>query len=126
MKYATVVNCMDGRVQRPVYDYVQKLFSVDVVDTITSPGPVAALAMGTAHRDMAHIDACLQVSLNSHDSTQCAVIAHDFCAGNQVSDDQQKSELKQAVENLRLRYSGFTEIVGLFLELSSGKITRII
>jgi hypothetical protein len=43
-KYATAINCMDGRVQFPVTEWLKYRFSVDYVDRITEPGPVRVLA----------------------------------------------------------------------------------
>ena len=45
-KFATAVNCMDGRVQKPVIEYLQKSFGVDYVDMVTEPGPNKILAEG--------------------------------------------------------------------------------
>ncbi len=43
-KFATLINCMDGRVQLPVSRWIKKNFGVDFVDTITEPGPNGILA----------------------------------------------------------------------------------
>lgn len=39
MSFCTVINCIDGRVQMPVNQYMQQRFKVKYVDTITEPGP---------------------------------------------------------------------------------------
>jgi len=44
MSFFTVINCMDGRVQLPVIEYIQKRFRVDYVDSVTEPGPIKYLA----------------------------------------------------------------------------------
>ncbi len=44
MSFCTVVNCIDGRVQLPVINYLADYFDVDYVDSITEAGPVAILA----------------------------------------------------------------------------------
>ncbi len=46
MRFGTVINCMDGRVQLPVIAYLQKRFNVTYVDTITEAGPNLLLAQG--------------------------------------------------------------------------------
>ena len=43
-KFATAINCMDGRAQEPVIEYMKKSYGVDYVDMITEPGPNRILA----------------------------------------------------------------------------------
>ena len=38
IKFATALNCMDGRVQLPVIRWGKENYSVDVVDAITEAG----------------------------------------------------------------------------------------
>ncbi len=42
--FATAINCMDGRTQEPIINYMKNKFKVDYVDMISEPGPVKALA----------------------------------------------------------------------------------
>ena len=35
--FVTALNCMDGRVQVPVYEYMKNKYNVDYVDVITAP-----------------------------------------------------------------------------------------
>jgi hypothetical protein len=42
--FATAINCMDGRTQEPIINYMKQGFKVDYVDMINEPGPVKALA----------------------------------------------------------------------------------
>jgi len=44
MKFCTVVNCMDGRVQLPVNSFLEERFRADYVDTVTEAGPNSILA----------------------------------------------------------------------------------
>ena len=39
MRFCTAVNCMDGRVQRPVHKYMSSFFMADHVDQVTEVGP---------------------------------------------------------------------------------------
>ena len=66
-RFATAINCIDGRTQRPVSEWIRIQFSVDYVDTITQPGPEAALTRGPASA----IEAMRQnvgVSVQAHQS----------------------------------------------------------
>ena len=44
MRFCTVINCMDGRVQLPVIDRLQDRYKVNYVDSITEAGPVRVLS----------------------------------------------------------------------------------
>jgi len=43
MKFGTVVNCTDGRVQYPVMDYLKKLYDFDFFDAANEAGPLRTL-----------------------------------------------------------------------------------
>jgi hypothetical protein len=38
-RFAAAINCMDGRAQLPVIEWLKRECGVDYVDTITEPGP---------------------------------------------------------------------------------------
>jgi len=42
--FVTAINCMDGRTQEPIINFMKQRFKVDYVDMINEPGPVKALA----------------------------------------------------------------------------------
>ncbi len=44
MVFGTVINCMDGRVQFPVLEYLKHKYEVDLVDSITEAGPLKILS----------------------------------------------------------------------------------
>ena len=43
-KFATAINCIDGRVQTPVAEFIKKSYHIDYVDMITIPGPDRVLS----------------------------------------------------------------------------------
>jgi len=44
MSHYTLLNCMDGRVQRPALDYLTDRFDVDCIDSITESDANGVLA----------------------------------------------------------------------------------
>ena len=91
--FATAINCIDGRVQRPVSDWMRIQYSVDFVDIITHPGPEKALTQGL----QAIIDtmrANVGVSVSAHASKLIAIAAHHGCAGNPVSDEEHQEQVR--------------------------------
>ncbi len=37
-KFGTAINCIDGRTQEPVIDYMKHKYGIDGVDMVTFPG----------------------------------------------------------------------------------------
>ncbi len=115
MTFATVVNCMDGRVQRPVLDWMERRFGARWIDTITEAGPVRPLADDPGSPVVASILARCDVSTGKHGSRAIAVVAHDDCAGNPAPEEIQREQLARAVRFLQRRYPGVT-VVGLWVD----------
>ena len=42
--FACAINCMDGRVQGAVKNYIKENYKIDYVDMVTEPGPNKILA----------------------------------------------------------------------------------
>ncbi len=97
-KFATAINCIDGRVQKPVIEYMQKSFGVDYVDMITEPGPNKILSEGEDTDSIESLKKKVKISLEKHNSQIIAVIAHYDCAGNSASENIQKEHLRKAVK----------------------------
>ena len=112
-EFATVLNCMDGRVQRKVRDYLKASFGARFIDTVTAPGMVKNLAATTGRT--AEILTDSRVSTVRHGSTQIAVAAHADCAGNPIPDAAQKKQLGEAMARLRHEFPD-ADIVALWLD----------
>ena len=99
--FGTVINCMDGRVQLPVIEWVKQKHKVDYVDSITEPGPVRILAEG---KDLIAIESMrrrVHISVSKHGSTVVTLVAHDDCAGNPVSKETQLHQIPAALRTIR-------------------------
>lgn len=84
-KFGTVLNCIDGRVQIPVINWMKENFAVDYVDSITEPGVDKVLSQG----EFAEIDRLrekVMISINAHNSNVVGIVGHFDCAANPVSD----------------------------------------
>ena len=115
MTFCTVINCMDGRVQLPVINYLIERFGVDYVDSITEPGPVKTLAEQTDQDQIESIFRRVAVSTEKHGSQSIAVCAHADCAGNPVDDDTQKQQLVTASQLLKATFPA-CEIYSLWID----------
>jgi hypothetical protein len=103
-EFATVLNCMDGRVQRSVNEVVRDLFQVHYVDTITEAGIVKFLSEETQSAQTEATLASIRISLECHGSRAIAVAAHHNCAGNPREEGDQKAQLQAAVRFLSKRF----------------------
>jgi carbonic anhydrase len=115
MSFCTVVNCMDGRVQLPVFTYLQKRFDARFVDTVTEAGPVQYLSARPDSNAARSMFRRIDVSIETHGSTRIAVAAHHDCAGNPVADAAQKRQLAAAASTLARRYPR-CEVIGLWVD----------
>jgi hypothetical protein len=111
--FGTVINCMDGRVQLPVNEYLRNHYRLDFVDTITEPGPVKILAGKLV--GVSIIQQRVKISVEAHGSKLIAVVAHHDCAGNPVSREIQWDQLKSALETVR-DWNFSVQYVGLWID----------
>jgi carbonic anhydrase len=99
-KFVTAINCMDGRVQFPVIDWMKKEYGAEYVDMITEPGPVKILAENTPNSLVESLRKRTEISVNKHGSTCIAVIGHFDCAGNPVGKEIQMEQIKKSLKTI--------------------------
>lgn len=98
-RFATILTCIDGRVQGPLHEWARTNLGVDFVDTITEPGPCSAVAVS----DDAGLDRLLtkvRISQDAHGSKVLVIAGHSDCAGNPVPEASQRTQLRDAVTRL--------------------------
>lgn len=115
MTFCTAINCMDGRVQLPVITYLQERFDAAHVDVISEPGPNLLLATTPEPGTVESILERARISVEKHHSKGIAVIGHHDCAGNPVSEAEQRLHTREAVMMLREEFPGI-EIIGLWVD----------
>lgn len=111
--FAAAINCMDGRVQSPVADWVKINFGVRYVDMVTEAGPDGILAHGPTQL-IEHIRQRVLVSTGPHGSRAVVIAGHSGCAGNAVSDEQHRADVRAAMRTLAT-WSLPVQLVGLFV-----------
>ena len=110
-KFATAINCMDGRVQVPVIEYVKRNYGIDYVDMITEPGPNKILAENRDNTKVESIKARVRISVERHGSKLIAVVGHHDCAGNPADRETQLKHILAAMKtvaswNLKVQVTG--------------------
>ncbi len=98
-KFGTAINCMDGRVQLPVINWMREQYRLDFIDMITEPGADKIVATGTFNQ-LESIKNKVLVSVNAHGSRILVLAGHDDCAGNPVTPEQHKAHLLKAIEKI--------------------------
>ncbi|MBU0479384.1 hypothetical protein KKC91_12610 [bacterium] len=120
-KFATVINCMDGRTQLPANEWMKNEFKVDYVDTITEPGPNKILA---DDEDVESIKKRVLISVQKHGSKNIAIVSHHDCAGNPVDKETQMKQLELAVKTVD-SWGLNVNITGLWVD-ESWKVERVV
>ena len=123
MKFATVINCMDGRVQIPVIEWMRKNFGVEYVDMITEPGPDKILAENSGETVINRLKLKTEISVHVHGSKVIAIAGHFDCAGNPVTEDIHKKQILEAVKNVK-SWKFNAEVIGLWID-KNWKVHRI-
>ena len=102
---ATAINCIDGRAQLPVIEYLMKERGAASVDMITEPGADRVVAEGgpeggDAEARIRFIREKLDLSLKRRGSELVAVVGHFDCLGNPEEKDGHVAHIKRAVERV--------------------------
>ncbi|MFH0888196.1 MAG: carbonic anhydrase [Planctomycetota bacterium] len=114
MKFASVINCMDGRVQIPVIEWIIRQYGVNYVDMITEAGPNKILADNKNRFLLESIKKRIEISVNKHASKLIAIVGHYDCAGNPVEKDNQLQHILSAVKIVE-SWNFDAQIIGLWV-----------
>jgi len=115
LKFCTVINCMDGRTQLPVINYMQQRFEADNVDTITEAGPNLILSEQINQSGIESIFKKVKVSIDFHNSVGIAVVGHHDCAGNPAPEKEQIDHINKSMLVLREHFDNIP-IIGLWID----------
>jgi len=115
-EFATAINCIDGRTQKPVAEYIQKSFKVDYVDMITEPGPNKILSEGQDTNTIELLKKKVEISVDKHNSQIIVIVAHYDCAGSLENEFVQKEHLRNAVKVIAAWKFPVKKILALWLD----------
>ncbi len=114
-KFATVINCMDGRTQLPVLSWIIENYDIDYPDMITEAGPIKILAEGKQTEIIEAIKYRMDISINKHHSKYIFIVGHYDCAGNPVKKSIQLQQIRQAIKRIETWNYDVEAIVGLWI-----------
>ena len=118
---ATCLNCMDGRTQLPILQWMKANYLVDFVDVITEAGMDGVLAK---QEDISEIMRSIKVSVDINHSTRLFVVGHHDCRGNPVKESRHREEIVDSVRRLKPLWPD-QEIFGLWVN-SSWQVEKIL
>jgi len=113
-KFATAINCMDGRVQAPVIIYMKMKYDIDYVDMITEPGPNKVLAENKDTAIIESIKKRVAISVEKHGSKIITISGHYDCSGNSANEENQKKQISIAIKTVRAWHPRL-KIIGLWI-----------
>ena len=113
--FATAINCMDGRVQIPVTEFLKKKYGVDYVDMITEPGPNGILATDKDKSIIDSIKKRVGISTAKHGSKYIAIAGHHDCAGNPVDKETHLAHIRSAIKTVK-SWGVKAEVIGLWVD----------
>ena len=113
--FATAVNCMDGRVQYAVAEWLKRKYKVDYVDMITEPGLDGVLATNQDKAAIESIKRKIGISTGRHGSKHIAVAGHHDCAGNPVDKETHLAHIRAAVKVVK-SWGFNADVIGLWVD----------
>lgn len=116
--FFTIIGCMDGRCQEAVDRFGRQRFSADYPDTITEAGIVGIIATNPNQSFFNNLQNKIDISIKIHNSKGIIVDGHAECAGNPVSDEVQKDNIRESVEKVKELVKNAVPVVGVFVKRS--------
>lgn len=115
-KFGTMLNCMDGRTQEPVINWIKDKYKLDVIDAPNPAGPTNMILNGSEEIKNHYKEEVL-ISVNGHNSRHVVIVAHQECAANPISDEEQIEQIKKACESVKKEWNipEGVHIIGLWL-----------
>ena len=122
--FATCLNCIDGRVQLPIINWIMENYNVKYVDMITEAGMDGYLA--DKDSNISNILEKVEISIDFHESKNIFITGHYDCAENPVDHITHKNQINTAVERVKNLFPGLT-VLGVWVndEFSVEKIIEI-
>lgn len=115
--FGTAINCIDGRAQRPVADWVQLECHVDYVDMVTVPGADQVLGLTGSSESpdrIARLRQDVALSVRAHGSQVIAVAGHHGCAAFPAERAEHVAAIQSAARAVR-GWGLPARVVGLFV-----------
>jgi hypothetical protein len=115
MKFGTVINCTDGRVQYPVLDYLKNNFDLDFFDSANEAGPLRTLTKKSDKCRLITLKEQIRASLEDHESKFIALVGHHDCTDNPGDRAFQEDQLDLSLDYLQRAFGTGITYLGLYV-----------
>lgn len=113
-RFGTAINCIDGRTQQVVIDYVKQSFGVDGVDMVAFPGADGMFSNRERSAETAFVKRAASISVEKHGSKVIAVVGHHDCAGNPGDSGHHYAHIRKAVQEVH-SWNFPVQVIGLYV-----------
>jgi hypothetical protein len=114
-RFGTAINCIDGRTQEVVIDYMKQKYNIDGVDMVTFPG---ADGLFSNEQNLPEIVALIRravsISIERHGSQIIALVGHYDCAGNAGDREHHNKHIRRAMQEVS-SWNLNTQVIGLYV-----------
>jgi hypothetical protein len=114
-RFGTAINCIDGRTQEVVIDYMKQKYNIDGVDMVTFPG---ADGLFSNEQNLPEIVALIRravsISIERHGSQIIALVGHYDCAGNPGDREHHNKHIRRAMQEVS-SWNLNTQVIGLYV-----------
>jgi len=111
-QFVTCLNCMDGRVQQPVIDWLKKNYFAEHIDMITEAGMNGFLA--NTDDWPPDLQRKINISLKLHGSELIFIVGHHDCGGHPVDEITHRKHTLIAVDKVKMLYPD-CKVYGLWI-----------
>jgi len=112
-EFVTCLNCIDGRVQLPVINWILENYDVKYVDMITAPGVDGLLA--DKNNNVTDIFKKLTFSNDGHSTELIFIVGHHDCLANSVDYETHNEQIIDSMERIKESYS-HCNVIGLWVD----------
>jgi hypothetical protein len=113
-KFGTAINCIDGRTQEPVIDFMKQKYDIDGVDMVTFPGVDGVISNRENSDEIAFIRNAVSISIEKHRSRIIAVVGHFDCAGNPGNREHHYAHIQRGVHEVS-SWRFHAQVVGFYV-----------
>jgi hypothetical protein len=99
-KFGTAINCIDGRTQEPVINFMKKKYDIDGVDMVTFPGADGIFSVRENLDKIEIVRRSVSISIEKHHSRIIAVVGHFDCAGNPGDKEHHYAHIRKALHEV--------------------------
>jgi hypothetical protein len=113
-RFGTAINCIDGRTQQVVIDYMKQKYNIDGVDMVTFPGADGIFSSSEHSGEVSLIRRAVSISTERHGSSIIAVVGHYDCAGNPGDSEHHYMHIRRAMREVS-SWNFQAQVIGLYV-----------